>query len=114
MSEIASRLNQTSDIQYYLDVAQNYSNTFIVEGMSQDQTHMKLAYQEPDSSWSTLYNLYPDKLLNYSLFPATLYDMQASWYQTVNSTYGVPLDSRNGNVKSDFEIMMAAAFVCRF
>jgi hypothetical protein len=48
--------------------------------MASTNEHLKLTYQSDDSSWSQLYNLYPDKLFGLGVFDDTFYSMQAAWY----------------------------------
>ncbi|KAI0036801.1 hypothetical protein K488DRAFT_81789 [Vararia minispora EC-137] len=61
-----------------------------------------------NTSWGLAYNLYADKLLGFNLFPQSIYTMQASWYQTVYTNFGVPLDTRHSYTKSDWQIFTAA------
>ncbi|KAF8761365.1 hypothetical protein RHS01_01175 [Rhizoctonia solani] len=53
------------------------------------------------------YNLYSDKLLQFNLFPKSVYDMQTGWYGEMGAQYGVALDSRHPYTKSDWEIYTA-------
>jgi hypothetical protein len=46
-----------------------------------------------------LYNLYADRELNLNLVPQSVYDMQSTFYRTVENTYGVPLDTRHNYTK---------------
>ena len=51
-----------------------------------------------------LYNLFADKELGLNLVPQSVYDMQSTFYPTVEEEYGVPLDTRHDYAKgrSDF------------
>ena len=55
-----------------------------------------------------MYNLYFDKLLNMGLVSGSVYEMQSAWYAMVSQGYGVPLDSRHGQTKTDWELWAAA------
>ena len=94
--------------------AQNFSSTATSyytqwEGFAIDPsgTHTLLSYQWR-STYSLLYNTYPDILLDLNLIPQSLYEMQSSFYPTVSQIYGVPLDSRHSYTKSDESLWTAA------
>lgn len=55
-----------------------------------------------------VYNVFFDKLLNMGLISAPVYAMQSAWYASVSQAFGVPLDSRHGQTKTDWEIWAAA------
>lgn len=56
-----------------------------------------------------VYNVFYDKLLNMGLLSPSLYKMQSSWYETVSQAYGVPLDSRSAQTKSDWAMWAASS-----
>lgn len=69
----------------------------------------------------SLYNAYPDYLLDLQLFPERLHDIQDAWYYiktgfatlveylaNLTEKYGLPLDSRHTYTKSDWEMFIAA------
>jgi len=53
-------------------------------------------------------NLYGDRELKLGLVPQAVYDMQSTFYPTVEEKYGVPLDTRHNYTKSDWEMFTAA------
>lgn len=55
-----------------------------------------------------MYNTYPAKLLNLSIIPQELFDMQSRYYPSVSQIWGVPLDNRHYWTKSDWELWTAA------
>ena len=67
--------------------------------------HTTLDYGD-NSSYSLLYNLYADRELNLGLVPQSVYDIQSSFYPTVENQYGVPLDTRH--TKLDWQLLCAA------
>ncbi|CAK4031781.1 probable glutaminase [Lecanosticta acicola] len=69
--------------------------------------HTVLSYGDEDS-YSLLYNLYADALLETELVPTSIYRMQSNYYPTMNKRLGVPLDTRSPRVKSDWEMFCAA------
>ncbi|EME88080.1 uncharacterized protein MYCFIDRAFT_128594 [Pseudocercospora fijiensis CIRAD86] len=79
------------------------------EEMAIDPTgrHTQLSYQHR-GSWGTLYNTYPDKLLGLGVVPQWIHDLQSAWYPYVSQTFGLPLDSRSMQAKSDWELWAAA------
>ena len=56
-----------------------------------------------------MYNLYADKLLSLNLWPASLYTMQTTWYNSHGQYWGFPLDTRHTNwAKGDWMIVTSA------
>jgi hypothetical protein len=88
-------------------LASSYYTTWSREAINPSNTHTSLAYQWKES-YSILYNTYPALLLNLSVIPDSLYEMQSSFYPTLAHRYGVPLDSRQLWTKSDWEMWAAA------
>lgn len=86
MSEISALMNEKEDQKRYKSVANSYVPQFLELAMSKDGDHAVLNYGN-DSSWSTLYNLYADRLLNLNMFPETFLDMQDEWYLKVAGTF---------------------------
>lgn len=58
--------------------------------------------------WSLKYNLVWDLLFCSGLFSKELYRQEIAWYQKMNDTYGVPLDSRKDYTKSDWILWCCA------
>lgn len=69
--------------------------------------HTVLNYGDEDS-FSLLYNLYADQLIQTNIVPHSIYTMQSEFYPTVKQEYGVPLDTRADRTKSDWEMFCAA------
>lgn len=137
MSEIAELVGETADAKFYREVSEKYIKRWYDEfAMSRDGTHAKLAYTW-HGSWTTLYNLFADSLLCFHMpselsrrqsqkvldqKPITLpsygsgspfikeevYKTQSSWYHNVRQRYGLPLDSRSLQTKSDWEFFAVA------
>ncbi|KNZ59036.1 hypothetical protein VP01_1812g7 [Puccinia sorghi] len=133
MSEISISLGQTNDSTRYRDKADEFSREFLRIGVADDRSHILGAYGN-QSSWSTQYNLYFDKLFGFKFFPDWVYEMQDKWYlkqagkrlscaafdnTTVTDAsmsleagglYGPPLDSRSQNrAKTDWMMWAAGA-----
>jgi hypothetical protein len=69
--------------------------------------HTALAFGR--EGWSLKYNMVWDKLLDCGLFGEAVYQREVQWYINQGNAYGVPLDSRRDDTKSDW-ILWAAAW----
>ncbi|GBE79652.1 DUF1793-domain-containing protein [Sparassis latifolia] len=107
MSEMAAIVGNTASSANYSSIASSYVQQWQQLATSSDGQHLTLAYGN-DSTWGLSYNMYADKLLNTSLIPSSVYEMQTAWYPTVLNTYGVPLDTRHTYTKSDWQLWTAA------
>ncbi|KAJ3931095.1 MAG: hypothetical protein NXY57DRAFT_941060 [Lentinula lateritia] len=106
MAKIAALLGDTSKSSNYSSIASSYVSEWQAFATSSEGNHLTLNYGN-DSSWGLSYNLYADKLLQLNVFPESVYTMQTEWYQSVQNTYGVPLDTRHTYTKSDWQIFSA-------
>jgi len=108
MGQIARTVGNTADADHYDQVAHDY----IVQwsGFSQDTatTHLRLAYDAPQDTWSLKYNSYPDRLLGLGLIPAATLAEETAWYVQQRAEYGFPLDNRHTYTKADWELWTAA------
>lgn len=107
MAEISQLLNDTECADYYGQLAKTYYTTWATLAIDPTNTHTLLSYQWR-SSWGLLYNIYPALLLNLSVIPHELYEMQCGFYSSVSQVWGVPLDSRHSYTKSDWGMWVAA------
>ncbi|KAA8645729.1 glutaminase GtaA [Aspergillus tanneri] len=105
-----------SNLTYHFDVARNHSriaheyvDQWQTLGVAHDANppHTTLSYGS-NQSHGLLYNLYADRELGLNLVPQSVYDMQNTFYPTVQNTYGVPLDTRHQYTKGDWELFTAA------
>ena len=107
MSFISTIANDSFGSQNYSKTAADLYGQWEGLAIDPEEKHTILAYQWR-SSYSLLYNTYPDLLLDLNLIPDSLYDMQSTFYPTVSQVFGVPLDSRHSYTKSDESLWTAA------
>ncbi|CAI6341238.1 unnamed protein product [Periconia digitata] len=109
-AEIAARANNPQDADKYSAIARSYIDQWQSLGINYDDypPHSILTYND-QATHGLLYNLYNDRLVNTSLVPQFVYDMQSTFYPTIKERYGVALDTRNQYwTKGDWEVFCAA------
>ncbi|KAF6224395.1 hypothetical protein HO133_010972 [Letharia lupina] len=107
MSFISTLANDSFGSQNYSTTARSFYSQWEGFAIDPSEKHTMLAYQWR-STYSLLYNTYPDVLLDLNLIPNSLYDMQSTYYPTVSQVFGIPLDSRHSYTKSDESMWTAA------
>jgi hypothetical protein len=109
MSAIANLTAHPTDSSNFSQIATSYITTWQTLGLNTASSppHSTLAYNNA-SSHGLLYNLYADALLQTHLVPRAVYEMQSAFYPTIAEAFGVPLDTRHGWAKNDWEMWAAA------
>jgi hypothetical protein len=109
MAKISNMTGHPADGASYSSTAHAYIAQWQNLGIAHDANppHATLAYGQNDSH-GLLYNLYADAVVQTNLVPHSVYETQSSFYPTIATTYGVPLDTRHGYTKSDWEMWAAA------
>lgn len=110
MSQISKLIGRNDDAQRFTEISHDYITKWQALSINTvaNPPHTMLNYGNT-TTWSLLYNLYNDRLLNTNLVPQNVYDIQSEFYRTVKEKYGVPLDTRNRYyTKSDWELFCAA------
>lgn len=107
MSSVAEVAARADDAALYASKAREYYLGWEDLAIEPSGQHTMLSYQWA-SSWGLLYNTYFDKLLHLDVVSDSVYRMQSDWYAKVSQIYGVPLDNRNTETKSDWQIWAAA------
>ena len=110
LGELATVLGNTDDAARFNQTATTLAGEFLEYGLSTDGSHFKVTYDMDDSSWATVYNLYPDRFFSLGLFDDELHDTLGAWYESQANEYGVPLDSRHDYAKLDWAMLMAASY----
>jgi hypothetical protein len=108
MGQIANTLGKAQDATYYTATAKSYIATWSTKSQDTATTHLKLAYDGDDVTWSLKYNSYPDRLLGLNLIPAATLAEESAWYAQQKNEYGFPLDNRHTYTKADWELWTAA------
>lgn len=103
-SFLAGMLGHKEDEQYYLERSRTMMQNWMK--LADDGDHYTLAF-EKKNTWSQKYNLVWDKVLDFNLFPQSVFDKEISFYLTKQQPYGLPLDSRKTYTKSDWIIWTA-------
>lgn len=109
MSEIANLTSHPEDGTNLSRIATDYISQWQDLGINRDANppHTTLAYDNA-SSHGLLYNLYADSLVKTNLVPKSVYEMQSAFYPTIAEQFGVPLDTRHGWAKNDWEMWAAS------
>jgi hypothetical protein len=105
MAQIANLTGDVEDANHYSAIAHDYITQWQSLAINADATppHTTFTYGD-SSSFSLLYNLYADRELGLGLVPQDVYDIQSTFYSTRFERYGVPLDTRHGYTKNDWEV----------
>ncbi|KAK0482633.1 hypothetical protein IW261DRAFT_1592352 [Armillaria novae-zelandiae] len=115
MSEISQALKMSQDAEIYSSTAKSYVEQWQTLAGSKGlllSSYGVIADSDPPS-WSLVYNLYADKLLNTTLVDSNIYSNQDSFYSQVDASgvYGVQYDRRAPNklAKSHWTLFAAGA-----
>ena len=87
------------DKERYSEAAKNMA--LIWEGDARDGDHYRMEFHK-SGTWSQKYNMLWDVAWGYNLFPAEVLDREIKFYLNKQQKYGLPLDSRDLQTKSDW------------
>jgi len=94
MGQRARTLGNSIDADHYQSVAQSYITTWSLRSQDVASSHLRLAYDGGDETWSLKYNWYPDRLLNLGSSRRATLAEETAWYAQQRAEYGFPLDNR--------------------
>lgn len=121
MAVISNETDHSANGANYTAIAHNYIDRWQILGIAHNANppHATLAYGSNNSHGmfslnpyqklyanslaGLLYNLYADRELGLNLVPQSVYDMQSTFYPTVQLEYGVPLDTRHEYTKGELD-----------
>ena len=95
----------TRDIEKFNQYAKEMA--LLWEADARDGDHYRMEFHKP-GTWSQKYNLVWDKMWGLNLFPAEVLDREIKYYLTKQQKYGLPLDCRDLQTKSDWILWTAA------
>ena len=104
-AEIARMAEEKETAKRYADTARNYAREWL--RLYKGDGHSVLSQGDKDT-YSLKYNLVIDKLLGERVFPEEMSEEETDYYLTKSEKYGVPLDSRAKDTKSDWLMWSAA------
>lgn len=93
------------DGKHYINLAQKYAADWKKEAFAFD--HYKLVFDK-DKTWSMKYNMVWDKLLGLNVFDEDIIKTETEYYKKKVTKYGLPLDSRSDETKSDWQFWISA------
>lgn len=93
------------DIEKYNKKAHNMG--LLWEADARDGDHYRMEFHKP-GTWSQKYNMVWQKMWGLDIFPPEVIDREIAFYLTRQHKYGLPLDSRDLQTKSDW-IMWTAS-----
>lgn len=94
-----------NEVEKYKEYAGNMG--LLWEADARDGDHYRMEYHKP-GSWSQKYNLVWEKMWDLNIFPYEVIDREVKFYLNHQVKYGLPLDSRDMQTKSDWIIWTAS------
>lgn len=76
--------------------------------IQKNKNHLPLVFGGDEQTFSLKYNFYPDIILKTNLFNHEVIEREIDFYLLKANQYGIPLDNRNTNTKSDWLMWVCA------
>ncbi|KAJ4485238.1 hypothetical protein J3R30DRAFT_3282917 [Lentinula aciculospora] len=111
MAQISNTLGNMDDHDTYLSSASSLVSQW--QTVAQSSGHITSTYGA-SSSWSLMYNLYPDKLFGFNLVDESIYTAQSAWYASVASNappFGLGFDTLNESTAKSHWTLFTAGIV---
>ena len=106
-SEIARYAGQDDVAATYLERAKTMARTWKRMAVDSSGDHYKLTLDR-NGTWSQKYNLVWDYLWDTNVFDKSIMETEINYYLNKQNRYGLPLDSRDTQTKSDWIIWTAS------
>lgn len=94
--------------QNYTEKGKEFAEELIKLGLDSTGTHLKIHYNDTDSSWITAYPFGFDKMLDLNTFNSSMYSLQSKWYEKHIHPFGIQFLSDEDYEISDFGMWAAA------
>ena len=101
---LCDTLGKKDEAQAYRQTARAMAREWVKR--ADDGDHFRLAFDKP-GTWSQVYNLVWDRLLDLGLFPPEAARKELAFYKTKQNRYGLPLDNRKAYAKLDWTVWTA-------
>jgi hypothetical protein len=102
--DLCARRGDAANAKKYRDLARADAGHWMQ--VDRDGDHYRLAFDQP-GTWSQLYNLVWDRLLDLNVFPPEVARQEIDYAKTKMQPYGLPLDSRGPRTKTDWSFWTA-------
>jgi hypothetical protein len=96
---LCEQTGRKAEAKEFRSIADGYAKNWVVQ--ADDGDHFRLAFDRP-GTWSQKYNLVWDRILGFSLFPASMSRKELDYYLKAQLKYGLPLDNRKTYTKLDW------------
>lgn len=104
--QLAERRGDAATAAKYTAMAKDFARRWVE--VADDGDHFRLAFDKP-GTWSMKYNLVWDRILGLGIFPPEVAAKEMAFYRnTAMKKYGLPLDNRSPQTKTDWEIWCAS------
>ncbi|MCQ2413275.1 MAG: DUF4965 domain-containing protein [Clostridia bacterium] len=104
-SVLCDKLGKKDEAEKFAAIAKEKAQSWVARAANGDGSY-RLAFDKPDS-FSMKYNMVWDKIWGTGLFPAEVVESEIASYFAKMNRYGLPLDSRADNTKSDWLVWTA-------
>ncbi|PIL34513.1 hypothetical protein GSI_03291 [Ganoderma sinense ZZ0214-1] len=110
MAEIAYAVGEDSDATHYADQASSLLDSFLSRATSSDGSHLLGKYND-EQSWSSMYNIFADKMLGLNFVPQSAIDMHTQFLASRLESSGLPIDSDADQIANAAWVLFTSAFV---